>query len=80
MNKAVTILPVLLLTACTGDSDLVRAGSFLFNAATMKAEKIPRDRAAAIPYATMGLELGSSVQALLILGTNCAGRTGLVCR
>jgi len=31
--------------------------------------KIPRERAAAVPYASMGLELGSSTQVMLVLGT-----------
>jgi hypothetical protein len=69
MNRAILLLPLLVLTACTSDTDLVRTGTFLYNATTMPAEKVPRDRAAAIPYATMGMELGSSAQALLILGT-----------
>ncbi len=57
------------LVGCAGDSDLVQAGNLIFNSLDKSAEKIPRERAAAVPYATMGMELGSSAQALLILGT-----------
>jgi hypothetical protein len=60
---------VLLLAGCVQDSDVVQAGTFLWNSFDKSAEKIPRERAAAVPYATMGMELGSSAQALLILGT-----------
>ena len=42
---------------------------FLLNSFDKSAEKIPRERAAAVPYATMGMALGSSAQALLVLGT-----------
>ena len=72
MNKAVFLLPILALTACTGDSDLVRTGEFLFDTATKTDEKIPRERVASVPYATMGMEFGSSAQALLILGTTAS--------
>ena len=72
MSRLLCILPVFLLTACTTDSDLVQVGSFLLNSARGTRETIPRDRAAAIPYATMGMELGSNPQALLILGATTA--------
>src|SRR5258706_2959039 len=57
------------LAGCAGDSDLAQAGNLIFNSLDKSAEKSPRERAAAVPYATMGMELGSSAQALLILGT-----------
>jgi hypothetical protein len=63
------ILLACCLTACTQDSDVVRVGNILFQAVSGSVEKIPRERAAAIPYATMGMELGSSAQVLLVLGT-----------
>jgi hypothetical protein len=72
MNRAVLLLPTLFLTACTQDSDVVRTGKFLLTAATMTSQNIPRERAAAVPYATMGMELGSGAQALLILGATTA--------
>lgn len=58
-----------LLAACAGDSDVVQVGNLLLDSFDKSAGKVPRERAAAVPYATMGLELGSSAQALLILGT-----------
>ena len=63
------LLAVLFAAGCTGESDVVRVGSFLFSSVTGSNTKIPRERAAAVPYATMGLELGASAQALLILGS-----------
>jgi len=63
------ILLACFLTACTRDSDVVRVGSILLQAVRGSAEKIPRERAAAVPYASMGLEFGSSAQVLLVLGT-----------
>ena len=62
----------LFLTGCTTDTDLVQLGNLLYDAATKSPEKITRERAASVPYATMGMELGSSAQALLILGTTTA--------
>jgi hypothetical protein len=62
-------LPLALLLASCADSDVVQLGSFVADSFNKSAGKIPRERAAAIPYATMGMELGSSAQALLILGT-----------
>jgi hypothetical protein len=38
----------------------------------MTTEKVARERAAAVPYATMGMELGSSAQALLVLGATAS--------
>jgi hypothetical protein len=67
--RSLLILLTCFLTACTQDSDVVRAGNVLLQAVTGSIEKIPRERAAAIPYATMGMQLGSSAQVLLVLGT-----------
>ena len=69
MRRFLSIPLFLLLTACMQDSDVVQAGTFLLNSFDKSAEKIPRERAAAVPYATMGMALGSSAQALLVLGT-----------
>src|SRR6266550_4353289 len=69
MRRFFCIPLVFLLTACVQDSDVVQAGNFLLNSFDKSAEKIPRERVAAVPYATMGMELGSSAQALLVLGT-----------
>jgi hypothetical protein len=66
------ILLACFLTACTQDSDVLRVGSVLLQALGGSTEKIPRERAAAVPYASMGMELGSSAQVLLVLGTATA--------
>src|SRR5258707_12955132 len=71
MRKLLSLLlPVFLLGACAADSDVAQVGSFLWTSVVASNEKIPRERAAAVPFATMGMELGSSAQALLILGTS----------
>lgn len=67
--RKLLFLPLLFLLAACADSDVVQVGDFVLNSFDKSAQKIPRDRAAAIPYATMGMELGSSAQALLVLGT-----------
>jgi len=61
-------LPLLILTACAANRDTRRVAGLLFDYATGKNQKIPRDTAAAVPYATMGLELGFNPQVLLVLG------------
>jgi len=72
MRRIFAILPAFLVMACQ-DSDLYKVGTVLVASVTNDPEKIPRDRAAAVPYASMGLELGSSPELLLVLGTNSAG-------
>ncbi len=72
MKRACAILPILMLAGCE-DSDAYKVGTVLVNSVTGNPEKIPRERAAAIPYATMGLELGSTPELLLVLGTDSAG-------
>jgi hypothetical protein len=62
-------LPLALLLVSCADSDVVQLGNFVVDSFDKSAQKIPRERAATIPYATMGMELGSSPQGLLILGT-----------
>ena len=62
-------LPLLFLLAACADSDVVQVGDFVLSSFDKTQQKIPRDRAAGIPYATMGMELGPSAQALLVLGT-----------
>src|SRR5258705_10874029 len=73
MRKFLFIPLIFALTACAEDSDLAQAGNFVLNSFDSSSKKIPRERAAAVPYATMGMELGSSAQALLILGTVTQG-------
>lgn len=72
MKRVCAILPFLMLVACE-DSDVYKVGAVLVNSVTGNPEKITRERAAAIPYATLGLELGSSPELLLVLGTDAAG-------
>ena len=69
MRHFLSLPLVFVLASCAADSDVAQVGNLLFNSLDKSAEKIPRERAAAVPYATMGMELGSSAQALLILGT-----------
>jgi hypothetical protein len=72
MKRVCAILPFLMLASCE-DSDVYKVGTVLVNSVTGEPAKIPREQAAAIPYATMGLELGSTPELLLVLGTNTAG-------
>ena len=58
-----------LVSGCAGDSDVDRVGKFLIGALNASGEKITRERAAAVPYATMGLALGANAEVLLVLGT-----------
>ena len=69
MRIFLSIPLVFALAACAADSDVAQVGNLLLNSFDKSAGKIPRERAAAVPYATMGMELGSSAQALLVLGT-----------
>src|SRR6266576_4553616 len=62
-------LPLVFLLAACADSDVVQLGDLVLSSFDKTAEKVPRERAAAVPYATMGMELGPSAQALLVLGT-----------
>ena len=57
-----------LLTGCAGDSDIAQVASLLYRGLSESNTKIPRETAAAVPFATMGIAFGSSPQALLILG------------
>lgn len=68
MKTLARILPFLLLTGCE-DSDIYRLTQFAVTSVSSTAKKVPREQAAAIPYATMGLELGSTPEILLVLGT-----------
>jgi hypothetical protein len=72
MKRFFAILPAFMLMACQ-DSDIYKVGTVLVASVTDDPEKITRDRAAAVPYASMGLELGSTPELLLVLGTNTAG-------
>ena len=67
--KLLWLTAALLISGCAGDSDVERVGKFLIGALDSSGEKITRERAAAVPYATMGLALGSNPELLLVLGT-----------
>jgi hypothetical protein len=69
MSKLLSLLPALFLGACASNSDIAQVSDFLLTSVVTSNEKIPRERVAAVPFATMGMELGSSAQALLVLGT-----------
>ena len=57
------------LGGCAINEDAIIIGQTLWRQLTSaEPEKLPREQIAAIPYATMGLQLGSSPQALLVLG------------
>jgi hypothetical protein len=68
MKTIFRVLPLLFLGGCE-DSDAFRVGTVLVNSITQSPEKIPRERAAQVPYASMGLEIGATPQLLLVLGT-----------
>jgi hypothetical protein len=72
MKRFFAVLSAFMLVACQ-DSDLYKVGTVVVASVTGDPEKIPRDRAAAVPYASMGLELGSTPELLLVLGTSTAG-------
>jgi hypothetical protein len=58
-------------TACgTNNSDTARMGRMMLQAIEGRdAQMIPRDRAAAVPYASLGVQVGDGDQGLLVLGT-----------
>lgn len=62
------LLPLFLLAGCQ-DSDLGQLTQLVYTGLTSTPPKITRDQAAAVPYASMGLELGDTAQVLLVLGT-----------
>jgi hypothetical protein len=64
------VLPLFFLSGCANDeSDVVQVGSVIVNYVRGLHGKVTREQAGAVPYASMGLELGSSSQILLVLGT-----------
>ena len=75
MFRKRTFLPLaaaLFVSGCAGVSDVDRVGKFLVGAFNGSGEKITRERAGAVPYASMGLALGSNPELLLVLGTATA--------
>jgi hypothetical protein len=58
-------------TGCGGNSDMARFGQLIAQRVTnAEGKRIPRDVPAAIPYASMGMQVGASDQGLLVLGTH----------
>jgi hypothetical protein len=70
--KAVGLgLVLLVVSGCSTDTDSVRMARLLMQTVWGEGgEKIPRERAEAVPFASMGIELGSGNQAMLVLGTS----------
>lgn len=68
LGRILPILSLALLAGCE-DSDLGQLAQLAYTSVTSTPPKIGRDQAAAIPYASMGLELGDTAQVLLVLGT-----------
>jgi|SRR5579871_118362 len=68
-KKLLWLAAAILVSGCAGDSDVERVGKFLIGTLNASGEKVTRERAAAVPYATMGLALGSNPEVLLVLGT-----------
>lgn len=66
--RIVSLLPLLFLAGCQ-NSDLSELADIAYTSITATPQKISRDQAAAIPYASMGLELGDTAQVILVLGT-----------
>jgi hypothetical protein len=59
------------LGGCAINDDAVIIGQALWRQlVSPEVEKLPREQVAAIPYATMGLQLGSLPQALFVLGAD----------
>lgn len=67
-GRILPVLPLVLLAGCE-DSDLGQLAQLAYTSVTATPPKITRNQAAAIPYASMGLELGDTAQVLLVLGT-----------
>lgn len=66
------------LAGCSGvagmsstDTDIGEVGTLLFHAITGigSSREVPRQKVAAIPYATLGVQLGSSDQSMLVLAS-----------
>jgi hypothetical protein len=77
--SAVVAFAIALVSGCTGtnsfsNSDTGRIGLLLFHEITNigSSESVPRSRVASVPYATLGVQLGSSDQSLFVL----AGKNG----
>ena len=66
------------LAACTDfsdvpNSDFAKVSVLVYRKIVGGEDSIPRERVAAIPYATLGVRLGSSDQAMFVLGSVSGG-------
>ncbi|GEM_PF-1413873 len=65
----IAVTSALVLSACGVDSDVVQTANFIIQSVDRTVPKVTRDAAAAVPYATMGVELGDSAEVLVVLGS-----------
>ena len=69
-TRIVALLLGAFLGACTADTDTALVGKLLMQQITGGAsQRITLEQAAAVPFATMGLRLGSGPEAMLVLGS-----------
>jgi hypothetical protein len=77
-----TALSVGLLASCLAacsdisdvpNSDFAKVGVLIYRQILGGEESVPRERVAAIPYATLGVRLGSSDQVMFVLGSVSGG-------
>ncbi|HEY5238198.1 MAG TPA: YjbF family lipoprotein [Rhizomicrobium sp.] len=78
MRRLLAILPVaLLLAACSSNSntDTLKLGQLIYQqlGAAFGGGDVPRERAASIPYASIGVRLGGGPEVMLIL-TSASGQ------
>lgn len=65
---AMTAAMTAVLCGCaSSDNDALRVAGLMFGAVTGQSEQVTRERAAAIRYASIGVQLGSSTQGLAVL-------------
>src|SRR4051812_15000754 len=71
MKRIWLLLAATFMSGCQ-DSDALTFGRVVVNSIFDKPEMVARDRAASVPYATLGLQLGGTPEVLFILGTQNA--------
>jgi hypothetical protein len=80
MHRVRTVGAVVLLASCVGacggvedDSDLLKMGGLLVQQTGLFGganDSVTREKAASVPYASIGMRLGSSQEAMLLLATS----------
>ena len=70
--RALSLLILLpALCGCAGDSsDYGRLSNMIYNQVVGADDSVPRDKAAAVPYATIGVQIGGGPQSMLVLATS----------